>query len=104
MAYGVAQRTSEIGIRMALGAPRLRVLWMVLGTAMGWATTGALLGLGAALVAGRLVSSLLFGLDPADPATILVATAVLLLVAALAGYWPARRASRLNPVIALRYE
>jgi ABC-type antimicrobial peptide transport system permease subunit len=77
---------------------------MVLRTAMGWATTGALLGMGAALVAGRLVSSLLFGLDPADPATILVATAVLLLVAALAGYWPARRASRLNPVIALRYE
>ena len=62
------------------------------------------IGLVVALATGRLVSSLLFGLAPTDPATILVATAALLLVAALAGYWPARRASRLKPVTALRHE
>ncbi len=104
LAYGVSQRTSEIGIRMALGAPRLRVLWMVLRSAMVWASIGVAIGALGALAAGRLVSSLLFGLAPTDPATILLAATVLLLVAAFAGYWPARRASRLDPVIALRCE
>ena len=77
---------------------------LLLRTAMAWASIGALVGMGVAVAAGRLMSSLLFSLAPTDPATILVATAALLLVAALAGYWPARRASRLNPVTALRHE
>ncbi len=104
LAYGVTQRTHEIGIRMAIGAPRHRVLWMVLGTALGWVGIGVVLGLAAALAAGRLVASLLFGLVPYDPATILLATAALVLVAALAAYLPARRASRLDPLLALRDE
>jgi ABC-type antimicrobial peptide transport system permease subunit len=89
---------------MALGAPRLEVMWMVLRDAMGWVGVGVAIGLVVALGTGRLVSSLLFGLAPADPATILFATAALVLVASVAGYWPARRASRLDPVRALRYE
>jgi ABC-type antimicrobial peptide transport system permease subunit len=104
LAYSVSQRTGEIGIRMALGAPRLEVMWMVLRDAMGWVGVGVAIGLVVALGTGRLVSSLLFGLAPADPATILFATAALVLVASVAGYWPARRASRLDPVRALRYE
>jgi predicted permease len=104
LAYGVAQRTHEIGIRMAIGAPRRQVLGMVLRRAMGWVGVGVVFGLAAALAAGRLVSSLLFGLAPSDPATILLATAALILVAALAAYLPAHRASRLDPLQALRYE
>jgi predicted permease len=104
LAYGVSQRTNEIGIRMALGAEPSRVLRTVLGTAMGWVGTGIAIGLAAALAASRFLSSLLFGLDPIDVATLLLTTAALVLVAALAAYGPARRASRLDPVRALRYE
>jgi ABC-type antimicrobial peptide transport system permease subunit len=104
LAYGVSQRTNEIGIRMALGAEPSRVLKTVLGTAMGWVGTGIAIGLAAALAASRFLSSLLFGLDPIDLPTLLLTTTALVFVAALAAYGPARRASRLDPVRALRYE
>jgi predicted permease len=104
LAYGVSQRTNEIGIRMALGAEPARVLETVFGTAMRWVGTGIVIGLLAALAASRFLSSLLFGLGPIDPVTLLLTTAVLAVVAALAAYWPARRASRLDPVRALRCE
>jgi len=104
LAYGVSQRTNEIGIRMALGAEPARVLGSVFGNAMRWVGTGIVIGLAAALGASRFLSSLLFGLDPIDPATLLLTTAVLVAVAVLAAFVPARRASRLDPVRALRYE
>ena len=104
LAYGVTQRTSEIGIRLALGAEPSRVLWMVLGEALAWVGIGAAIGLAATLALGRLVSSLLFGLDPVDPTTILAAAATLAAAAVVAAYWPARRAAKLDPLTALRYE
>jgi ABC-type antimicrobial peptide transport system permease subunit len=104
LAYGVVQRTGEIGLRMALGAGRLQVLWMVLRDALAWVGIGAAAGLLASFVFGRLLSSLLFGLGPIDPATILAAGATLVGVAGAAAYWPARRASRLDPFTALRCE
>jgi ABC-type antimicrobial peptide transport system permease subunit len=79
-------------------------MWMVLRDAMAWVGVGIAIGLAAALATGRLVSSLLFGLAPADPATIALATASLVAVASLASYWPARRAAGLDPVQALRQE
>jgi len=104
MAYGVARRTNEIGLRMALGAERERVLWMVLGETWWLMAAGICIGLPLALAACRMVSSMLFGLKPADPLTIATATLILIVVAALAGYLPARRASRVDPMVALRYE
>lgn len=104
LAYGVTQRTSEIGIRLALGAEEGQVLWMVLREAVAWVGIGAAIGLAATLALGRLISSLLFGLDPVDPATILAATGTLGAVACAAAYWPARRAAKLDPLTALRCE
>jgi predicted permease len=104
LAFGVAQRTNEIGVRMALGAEPGRVRGAVFGSAMRWVGTGVAIGLVAALTAGRLLSSLLFGLGTVDLATMLLTTAALVFVAAVAAYGPARRASRLDPVRALRYE
>lgn len=104
MSYSVARRTNEIGIRMALGARPADVLSQVMGESLGLVGLGVLLGIGAALAAGRLVASLLFGVQPSDPAATGAAVAVLLLVAAAAGYLPARRAARVDPVVALREE
>jgi predicted permease len=104
MSYNVSRRTSEIGIRMALGAQRGDVLGMVLRESMLLVGIGVAAGLAAAIAAGRFVAAFLFGLEPRDPATIAVATAVMIAVAALAGYLPARRASRVDPMVALRYE
>jgi putative ABC transport system permease protein len=104
MSYNVSRRRSEIGIRMALGAGQSTVLRMVLGEVALLAGAGLIVGLGAALAATRLMSTFLYGLKATDPATLLLAAAVLAAVAALAGYLPARRASRLDPMVALREE
>jgi predicted permease len=104
LSYEVARRTREIGIRMALGAEGRDVLQLVVGHGIALAVVGAVAGIAAALALTRLLSSLLFGVKPADPAT-LTAIAVLLAVVALAAsYIPARRATRVDPMVALRYE
>jgi predicted permease len=102
--YDVARRTNEIGIRMALGADVHRVVRLVLGESLRWVLIGLTLGLIATFVVTRWLESLLFGLKPSDPLTIGLATLVLLPVAALAGYLPARRAARVDPLVALRTE
>jgi ABC-type antimicrobial peptide transport system permease subunit len=104
MSCAVARRTNEIGIRMALGAERRHVIGMVLRESLVLVAAGAVLGLGAALAASRLVRTLLFGLTPNDPATIASAVVVMVLVASAAAYIPARRASRVDPMLALHYE
>jgi predicted permease len=104
MAYDVARRTHEIGIRMALGASARRVVQLVLGETLWLVGIGVVIGLGAALAATRWVKSLLFGLQPHDPLTIGLAVFVLLAVAAVAGYLPVRRASRVDPMVALRHD
>jgi predicted permease len=104
MAYDVARRTHEIGIRMALGASAGRVVQLVLRETMWLVGIGIVIGLGAALAATRWVKSLLFGLQPHDPLTIGLAVLILLTVAAMAGYLPARRASRIDPMVALHCE
>jgi len=104
MSYTVSRRTSEIGIRMALGAQHATVIWLVLRESLRLILVGMLAGLPVALLSMRLLSSLLFGLKPADPATIGLAVVVMLAVAVTAGYIPARRASRVDPIVALRYE
>jgi macrolide transport system ATP-binding/permease protein len=104
MAYSVAQRTREIGIRMALGAQRKHVLGLVLKQGAMLVSAGVVLGLGAAFVATRLLASLLFGVSPVDPVAFAATSGLLLVVALLASYIPARRATKVDPLIALRYE
>jgi ABC-type antimicrobial peptide transport system permease subunit len=104
MAYDVARRTHEIGIRMALGASARQIAQMALGETLRLVVIGLVVGLGAALAATRWVKSLLFGLQPHDPLTIGLAVLLLLAVAAVAGYLPARRASRVDPMVALRHD
>ena len=104
MSYSVARRTNEIGIRMALGAQPQAVRRMVLGESMTLVVVGVILGVGIALAAARLVAALLFGVAATDVTTIALALTVMLSVAALAGYLPARRASRVDPMVALHDE
>jgi predicted permease len=104
MSYNVARRTNEIGIRMALGAPRWHVLAMVLSESLVMVGVGIVIGIGVALAAGRFVTTMLFGLEPADGLTLVVVVATMLAVSLLAGYLPARRASKVDPMIALRYD
>ncbi len=104
MAYTVAQRTREIGIRLALGAARLRVLKMILREALALVLAGVLMGLPGALAASRLIAHMLFGLSPNDPATLAFVTSALLVVGTLAAYLPARRAMKVDPMVALRWE
>ena len=104
MAYAVVRRTREIGIRIAVGAPQRSVIWMVVRETLALVIAGAALGTITALTASRYVESQLFGVAPGDPVTLSAAILLLLAVTAAAGYLPARRASRIDPVIALRYE
>jgi len=104
LAYAVARRTNEIGVRMALGASRAAVLRMVIRGALALVAFGIAMGAVAALLAGRAVSSLLFGLTAVDPVTIAGAALGMILVTALAAYLPARRATKVDPMVALRYE
>ena len=101
MAYSVNQRKREIGVRMALGAARDRVLWLILKQGMSLVLTGVVIGLGAALAVDRLLSRMLYGVSASDPLSVAGAASVLLVVALLACYLPARRASRLDPLVAL---
>jgi predicted permease len=104
MAYAIARRTREIGIRMALGAQPVSIRWLVWRETLRLVGMGLIIGLSATLAVTRLISSLLFGLTPTDPLTIVLASLLMLAVAALAGYLPARRAARVDPLTALRYE
>lgn len=104
IAYVTASRTTEIGIRMALGAQRRDVLWLVLHETLLLALVGAAVGLAGSLATTRLVAALLFGLSPTDPAMISLAVLVMILVAGLAAYLPARMATKVDPVVALRHE
>lgn len=104
MAYTVARRTNEIGIRMALGARERSVLWMVLRESLALAFAGVIVGLGASLALARLVASMLHGTAATDPLGLSTAAALMLAVAGFAGYLPARRASRIDPMVALREE
>ena len=104
MSYSVSRRTNEIGIRMALGAERSGVVGMILGESMIMVAIGALIGLAGAIAAGRFVESVLFGLSTTDAWTIGAVIALTILVSLAAGYLPARRASRVDPMVALRYE
>lgn len=104
MAYSVARRTREIGIRMALGAEQRNVLWLVMRDCARLTVVGLAIGLPLALASSRFLESQLFDVPPADVATVLAAMAVLAAVAVAAGYAPARRAVKISPVRALRYE
>jgi len=104
MSYNVSRRTNEIGIRMALGAQRTDVLGLVMRESMILVVIGIAAGLAIAVASSDLVSTLLFGLPPRDVRSMLLAVLVMVMVSALAGYLPARRASRVDPMVALHYE
>jgi ABC-type antimicrobial peptide transport system permease subunit len=104
MAYAVTRRTVEIGIRLALGADRASVLWMVLRQSLWMVALGLLIGIPSALALTGLVRSSLFGIAPTDPVSFVAAALVMALVGAVAAWLPARRAARVDPMIALRYE
>ena len=102
--HSVSQRTHEIGIRMALGAQRQEILKLVMKQAIEITLAGWLLGLGLALGFTRFLSSLLYGIRPTDRLTFAAVSVLLIVVATLASYIPARRATRVDPLVALRYE
>ena len=104
MSYSVAQRTHEIGIRMALGAQTSAVLKLAVGYGLKLVLAGIAIGLVAAFALTRVMSTLLFGVTATDPTTFTLISLLLVAVAAIASYIPARRATRVNPIIALRYE
>jgi putative ABC transport system permease protein len=104
MSYSVNQRTHEIGIRMALGQERSSVLQMILRQALAMSGIGVACGIIGAIALTRLMRTMLFSVDPADPLTFIIVALSLVVVAVCAGYLPARRATRVDPLIALRYE
>jgi ABC-type antimicrobial peptide transport system permease subunit len=104
MSYNVARRTGEIGIRMALGAQRSRVLWMVLREVLLLTAVGVAISVPTALAASKLVESFLFGMKPNDPLALTGSVVTLVGAAILAGYLPARHASRIDPMVALRHD
>ena len=104
ISYGVSQRTREIGVRIALGAHRGSILMMVIGEGILLAFAGIAAGVMGAIALGRFVQSLLFEVKPTDPATFVGVAIALLVVAMAACYVPARRAMRVDPMVALRHE
>ena len=104
MSYTVSQRTQEIGVRMALGAQAANVRSMILMQTIKLTALGVAIGLAGAFLVARLLSSLLFGVGTHDPLTFLGVTLLLIVVAVVAAYIPARRAMRVDPIVALRYE
>ena len=104
MVFLVAQRTQEMGIRMALGAQAADVLALVLGSGMRMVVSGLLIGVLGALGVTRLLSSMLYGVKPGDPLTFALASVFLIIVALIACWLPARAATRVDPIVALRYE
>jgi ABC-type antimicrobial peptide transport system permease subunit len=104
MSYAVTRRTREIGIRVAVGAQRENVLWLVLRETLALALLGIAIGIPCALAASRLIAGMLFGLSSNDPSTTVAISLLLLAVAVLAGYLPARKASAIDPIVALRTE
>ena len=100
----VSQRTQEIGIRMALGATQRNVVGIMVWQTTAWIGLGAAAGIIGSLLLARWIGSLLFGVRPDDPATLIAATGTLLLVAVIAAWIPGRRAAKVDPMIALRYE
>jgi putative ABC transport system permease protein len=104
IAYTVAQRTHEIGVRMALGARRRDILWLVFRQGFRLVALGVALGLAGASAATRALRSMLFGVSPTDPVTFVAITLMLALVASFACWFPARRAARVDPLLALKHE
>jgi predicted permease len=104
LSFAVVQRTREIGVRVALGARRRSILSLVIGQGVRLVLIGVLLGIGGALAATRLVSSLLFGVTATDPLTFIGVSFLLVIIAVLASWLPARQATKVDPMIALRYE
>jgi ABC-type antimicrobial peptide transport system permease subunit len=104
IAYSVSQRRREIGIRMALGAERSEVLKMVISQGVKLALIGVAIGLAGALGLTRFLSGLLYGVEPGDPLTLVIVSALLMAVAFIASYIPARQAARVDPLVALRYD
>jgi predicted permease len=104
MSYNVARRTGEIGIRIALGAHRGAIVWMVLRDVFVLAAVGLAIGVPTALSMSKFIESLLFGMKPNDPLALTAAVATLVSAAIVAGYLPARNASRIDPMVALRHE
>jgi predicted permease len=104
MAYAVARRTAEIGIRMALGARRRGIIWLIVRETLWLVSAGAVVGIPLAVWLSRYAKTLLFGIAGADPAVFAASLAALIGVGVLAGFLPARRASRIDPMVALRYE
>jgi ABC-type antimicrobial peptide transport system permease subunit len=104
MSYAVTARTQEMGVRLAVGAQRRDVVWLVLGQVLRLLAIGLAIGIGVVVVAGQALEGLLYGVRAADPGTIVAVTLVLGAVALLAAWAPAWRASRVDPIEALRYE
>jgi ABC-type antimicrobial peptide transport system permease subunit len=104
LSYEVTRRTREIGIRMALGARRGDLIRLVVARGVALVVAGVAVGIGGAFGIGRLLNTLLYGVKAHDPITLISVTVILLAVAAFAAFVPARRASTVNPVVALRYE